>query len=101
MDREQIEKWRAEAVKALKGINGNGLYWDAYAEKLATLAYNAGRAAAMDEAITLCNNEANMRWVREKNPLPGDNPTAQGHKAVTARGLACSIAALAEKETQP
>ena len=52
--REQVEQWRIEVVKALKGINGNGLYWDAYAEKLATLAYTAGRAAALDESKAKC-----------------------------------------------
>ena len=59
------------------------------------------RSAALEEAAKVCHAEADRRWAREKDPMSGDDPKAQGHKAVTARQLARTITALIEKEPQP
>jgi hypothetical protein len=51
------------------------------------------QAQEREACAQLCDAEVAHRLDRESNPLPGDFPTTQGHKAVTARCLAAAIRA--------
>lgn len=44
-----------------------------------------------ERCAKICDDEATRRELREENPLPGDTPTIQAHKAITARLLAMRI----------
>jgi hypothetical protein len=50
-------------------------------------------AAERERCALLCEAEAIYRYSREESPWPGDAPTTQGHKAVTAAKLAAAIRA--------
>jgi hypothetical protein len=53
----------------------------------------AAVAAERERCALLCEAEAIYRYSREESPWPGDAPTTQGHKAVTAAKLAAAIRA--------
>ena len=58
---------------------------------VARSAYLAATKRTAQECVEICDLEADLRFVRQDQPLPGDNSLAQGHKAVTARHLAIAI----------
>lgn len=104
MDREQVEKWAREAIvfaDTKRDWRKDGSWSEAFNEHFSHLAYNAGRAAAMDEA-----KEA----VRPKSPRPcmcdrctcGNQSDAEACAAWDAtKQSEIAIAALAAKELQP
>lgn len=75
------------------GPSGTGTYFNGHTDKSLISNREACAKAVVDAIFDLCakicDEEADYRTAREKDPLPGDSgPAAQGHKEITARALA-------------